>query len=328
MPAAPLSRSEVIDNLFTTTWRNRKADVVDQIYTITPFYSMLLEKGRIRVEDTGGRFYDCPARFAKADGNLKFFDKGDTFSETDQEFLTELTYQMRYLGTNIVRFWRDDLQNRGRSKLLDYINQKLDNHKSAMIDKLETASFTADPSGKGIEDLQTLVSTTPTTGTVAGYNRATNSWIRNQARDFTALTISTDLLPEMTTIFNTQSTFKSGTRRAPDFIITTQALYEEYETLARNLHTIVANTSIQASLGFGDLSFKGVPIFWSPEAPSGNIYFLNLEHWHFVVDSFAWFDMTPWKPQTNSLDRQAQIVLTANMMLDNFQKQGVMFNVA
>jgi hypothetical protein len=116
-------------------------------------------------------------------------------------------------------------------------------------------------------------------------------------------------------------------RRFPDFIITNQTIYESYETIARNLQQINANTSIQASLGFGDLSFKGVPIFWAPECPAGHMYMFNLEHWSFVVDTFAWFDMNEWSKKPNSPDRQAQILTTGNLMLDNFLKQGVIYNI-
>lgn len=327
MAVAPQSRSEIIDNLFVTTWRNRKTTVIDQVYQITPFYSMLLEKGRIRVEETGGRFFDIPIRHARANSNVKFFDKGDTFAQSDDEFLTELTYQMRYLGDNIVRFWQDDLVNRGEMAMLNYVNQKIDAHKAELVDTMEVSSFVADPSGKGFNSLGELVANDPTAGTVAQYARSDNDWIQNQTLDVTGQTVSSTLLPNMTNLFNTCSKYKAGTRRAPDFILTNQDNYEDFETIARNLQQIVANTSIQASLGFGDLSFKGVPVFWAPECPANTMYMLNLEHFHFVTDSNAWFDMTEWKPRSNTSDREAQILTAGNLMVDNFKKQGVMFNI-
>ena len=300
MPPIPVvSRTEAIDNLFTVTWRNIKDQVVDQIFTRTPFFNMMVENGRIRQTLAGGRFIDCPIQFAKADSNAKFFRRGDTFGLVDDEFLTQASYEWRYLGTSIVRFFEDDQRNRGKSKLLDFVNAKLMNAQSTLVDILETATFVDDPSGAAFASLGTLVADDPSTGTVAAIDRANNAFWRNQFHDFTGQSVVGDLIPEMTILYNTTSRFKAGSRATPDIIVTSQESYQRYETNARALQQIVANTSVSVSLGFGDLSFKGTPLFWSPACPDGRMYFLNTEHIFFWIDEFAYFDMGPWKEQVS-----------------------------
>lgn len=323
----PPSRTETIDNLFTTTWRNVKKKVVDQAYQITPLFNMLFEGGRIKEQETGGRYIDIPVRISKSDANIKWFGRGDTFSVTDNEFLTQITYEMRYLGDSMVRYWMDDQKNRGQAKLLDYVMEKIDNHKASLIDTLETSAFVSDASGIGMNSLADLVSTTPTTGTVAGLSRVTYPWLRNLAVDGSGYTVATDLIPGMRTMINNLSKYKSGTRRAPDVIITTQDIYEQLEEILESMQMVVTHDSPSASLGFGDISYKKIPIYWCPACPTGRMYILNTEHLRFTVDSFAYFDMGEWKEMINSRDRVTQILTCCQFTCDNFQKQGVIYDI-
>lgn len=321
------TRSETIDNLFTTTWRNVKSKVIDQAFAITPFFNIMLANGRIRETEVGGRYIDIPVAYDKADQNIAWLDRGDELGVAEGEFLTQLSFKMKYLGDSIVRYWVDDQQNRGKAKLQDYVNEKISNHKSSLIDTLEVASFNADPSGKGITPLTTLVAESPATGIVGGLDRATYTWLRNKSTAFSG-TIASDLIPTMRTMVNDLSKFKSGMRRSPDIIITTQSIYEEFEEIAEAMQQIVTSQTAAASLGFGDLSYKNIPIFWCPECPAGNMYFLNTEHLKFVIDSYAYFDMGPWKEKIRSRDRVTQILTCCELICDNFQKQGVIHGIA
>jgi len=321
------SRTEVIDNIFTTTWRDVKRKVVDQVFQITPLYDKLLRAGRIDASYDGGRYIDTPVRIAKADGNIKWFGRGDTFSVSEKEFLTQITYQMRNLGDSMVRYWLDDKQNRGKAQLLSYVNEKIDNHKTSLVDALESAAWVADGSGIGVNALTDLIATDPTTGTVAGLNRATYPWLRNRAVDGSGYTVSTDLIPGMRTMINSLSKYKSGMQRKPDMIFTTQDIYEQLEEILESMQMVCTHDSPQASLGFGDISYKKVPIYWAPECPTGRMYFLNTEHMKFIIDKTAFFEMTEWQKLPNSPDRVAQILTSCQMCFDNFQKQGVIYDI-
>ena len=321
------TRTETLDNLFTVTWRNVKKKVVDQVFKITPLFNTLLEGGRIRENYNGGRFIDVPVRIAKADQNVKWFGRGDTFGVSEKEFLTQISYEMRYLGDSLVRYWQDDKVNRGPAQLLDYVMEKIDAHKATLVDALETAAFVADPSGIGINSLGELIADDPTTGTVAGLNRATYAWLRNQTTDGSGYTVATDLIPGMRTMLNTLSSYKSGVQRKPDLIITTQTIYEALEEILESMQQVQTIDSPAASLGFGDISYKHVPITWAPACPTGKMYFLNTEHLRFTVDPTAYFDMGPWKELANSRDRVTQILTGCQLTCDNFLKQGVIFDI-
>lgn len=330
--AAMLERIEYVDNLITTTWYDVRNTLFSDIWQITPFLDLLHEKGKIKSRMPNGRYFEIPIGYAQADQNQKWFGRGDTFSEQEKELWTRLQYLRRNLGDNIVRYWDDEMKNKGEAQILNYAMELIENHKMTMEDTLGNAIW--DSQGPlSVNALPELISKTPTTGTVGGIDRAANPYVRNQVYDFAGAgdTLDTDLIPRMRSMYNECSKKKGKGRQSPDIILTTQAIYEEYEDQALALGQIqmASNKGSQrADLGFGGLGFKGAEMYWDPNCPDGDIYFLNSDTIEFAYDPDAYMDMTPWKYKHNALDRYAQVVTVCNLLFNNFQKNGVIHSVA
>jgi len=322
--------SRKLDSLFTMTWYDIRRSLADQAFQIIPLYNLLVEKGKVKSRAPDGTHWEIPVQYDKLNQNTKWFGKGSTFGTAEKEFATSLLYQIRYIGTSVVRYWMDDNKNRGKAKVLDYLNSKLANVRASFTDTLETDMWVQNADPQAMTALPTLISTTPTaSATVGGLDRSQNPWMANQVYDFTGKTFSTDFRHYLTNVFHSASKYKAGTRRSPDIILTTQDIYEKYEDICNSMQRIVASDSIRASLGFGNLSFKGIEMYWAPQCPAGTVWLLNSEHLEFAYDPAAFMEMTEWKPiQGTSLDKTAQIVTACQMLVDNFQKHGVMFNVS
>jgi len=56
--------TETLDTLYSTTWQLAKTQVVDQIFTATPFFYEITKAGNVEDED-GGRFIEEPLMYAK-----------------------------------------------------------------------------------------------------------------------------------------------------------------------------------------------------------------------------------------------------------------------
>jgi hypothetical protein len=135
----------------------------------------------------------------------------------------------------------------------------------------------------------------------------------------------------MRSTYNQCSEIKSKGRKTPDLIITTRAIYEEYEdqALAMGQIQLASNNGAQrADLGLGGLSYKGAEMYWDPDCPEGNMYMLNTDTMEFAYDPDAWMEMTDWKPKHNGLDRYAQTVSSCNLIFNNFMKNAVISNIA
>lgn len=321
--------SRKLDSLYTMTWYDVRPKLADQVFQITPLYNLLFEKSKIKKRAPDGTHWEIPIQYDKLDQNTQWFGKGSTFGTAEREFATSLIYQQRYLGTSIVRYWMDDKKNKGRAKIIDYVNAKVENTKTTIATTLEQDGWTQNASPLSMNALPTLISTTPTTGTVGGLDRSQNPWMANQTYNFTGKTFSTDFRHYLTSLFHNCSKYTVGAQRTPNILITTQDIYEKYEDICNSLQRIVASDTIRASLGFGNLSFKGVEMYWAPNCPAGCVFALNSEHLELPYDPDSYMEMTEWKPIAgNSLDKTAQIVTACNLITDNFQKHGVMYNVS
>lgn len=327
MAQAPNTKQVIIDNLVTTTWYDVRKQVIDQVFGITPVYDKLVQGGRIKSRAPDGTHWEIPIQYGKQDQNRQWFGDSATFGTATKETLTNLMFQIRYCGTNVVRKWVDDNKNRGKAKILDYVDTIVQNTKDALIDGFETDVLTQNSDPLAMTAIPTLLPTDKTSGSVGGLARSDNAFLQHNTIDFTGKDTAVSLLAEMTKMYNLCSLWKSGTRRSPDIVLTTREIYQDYEAIAENLRTIDSNKTERASLGFGDLMFKNVEVFWAPGCASGCMYFINTENIEFSYDPAAWFTMTEWKSPPNGLDRMAQIVCACNLTANNMRKHGVIYNI-
>ena len=121
----------------------------------------------------------------------------------------------------------------------------------------------------------------------------------------------------MTTMFNTLTIG----RVAPDLLLTTQSIYEAYET------SLVAQKRFQsdsvADVGFQNLTFKGRPIVFDRDCPTGLMYFLNSKYIKWVVHSDADFAPTEFVRPENQDASVSLVLLQANTTISNRRRLGV-----
>ena len=322
--AVPNTLSEALDNLYTTTWQNMKDDLVDQIFDATPFWFWMKQNNALE-SVSGGRFLTEPLRYAKSE-RVKFIGKGGTVSLSDQEFLTEAVDDWKYMVDSIVRFGTDDQKNRGKNRIINFMNAKLDTSKDSLVDKLEETLFT-DNTADGLiwNGLATLVADDPTASvSVHGIAQNTYTWWRNKATSMTGLSFSVHGHSKMRNMLNQTSNNKGSDR--PNIIVSGQTPYEYYEDTVVEQKRIVNKKLGDA--GFENIEFKGIPMIWSSFCPDDNMYFLNTRFLKFKYDPMMNFDMTEWKPIPDQVnDRAAQIIVAGNLMTSRRRVHGVLHTI-
>jgi len=318
-----LQLTEALDNLYTTTWQNMKENVKDQVFDAIPFFFWMRDKGKFKTEN-GGRFITEPLQYDKND-NVQWIGKGGAVSLNDYEFLTTARYDWRYLVGSIVRFGVDDQQNRGKNRIINLMNSKMDNTRNALMSELETKLFAGDNSGSdAISGLQHLVQDDPTSSSdVGGIDQSTYTWWRNQSKDMSGSSFAIHGEKEMRTMLNDcQNNLKMD---RPDIIVSGQNPYEYYEDAVQT-HHYITNKKL-GDAGFDNVQFKGIPMVWSPSC-GNRMYLLNTDFFYLVYDPMMWFDMTEWKAipdQPN--DRAAQIVSALSLVTSRRRTHGVIYNI-
>jgi hypothetical protein len=127
----------------------------------------------------------------------------------------------------------------------------------------------------------------------------------------------------MRTFYNDCS--KGQASDVPDMIVTTQTVAEYYEDEVQEQKTIVNQTSGDAMMI--SVTFKGIPVVWSSQCPTGYMYFLNSKYISLESDPDINMTMTEWKTIPNQLDRVAQIVWKGNLVASRRASLGVITSI-
>ena len=201
---------------------------------------------------------------------------------------------------------KEERQNSGRSKIIDLLEAKTKQAEMSLTEALSTGLF-SDGTGNGGKDLTGLEAMVSNSGVYGGIDSSTYTWWQAGVE----ATTEALGLPKMRTAFNAASI---GGKDTPSLIVTTQALYEKYESfLTTTIQMNAAGTKDLADAGFQVLEFKGVPIVWDELCPSGVMYFLNKKHMRLVVHRDANFETTAFVKPENQDARVAQILFMGNL---------------
>lgn len=323
--------TETLDSMYAMTFALRREDVVDQFFLATPFWYLMQKNGR-KSTKSGGRYIEEILAYGKNE-TVRSITKGQNVTLAHTDVHTTSHWNWRYIAGHMIRYFVDEQQNRGKAKVKDMVNANIDVLKQSFIDYMEENMFGDGTDAFGdttIDGLDSMVVEDPTTGTSGGFNRATtgDDWWRNVATDMSAENVSLRLLDRMRTTFNTCGKYGMGTSRFPDIIVTDQTTYEYYEMEVAEKVQVPMPDNKMADLGFGNLSFKGQPMTWSPSCKAASMYLLNTKHMKWVNDPIENMTLGEWIPIADQpRDRVAHAILVGNLVCSNMRKQGVIFDI-
>lgn len=321
--AAP-TRTETLNNLYTSTWAARRTTVEDAWSGANPVFYKLTQSGNVE-NQSGGRYIECPLEYA-SNSTVTALDRGGTVSLAAQELYTTVYFDWKYYAVNVTRYHTDDQKNTGEEMIFRRMDRDLKNAKNSVIEEIETRLFTAQ-TGLHILGFQDIIAEDPTASstTVGNIDQASYTWWRNQYLDMTAFAFAVYGRQKMTNFYNT--IIANGGK--PNLLISDQATYELYDEECFEIQRAYIDDKGLKDIGMGDFAFKGQPWTWSRRAPSGSTFFLDMRKFYLYRDSREWFKMTRWKDIPNQPeDYVAQILMTLELCCSNRKHQGVMFNQA
>lgn len=306
------------DTILSTTLANYVPRLEDNIFTARALTYWLSDKQRIRKIGGGAKIVE-PLIYAQ-NTTAGSYSGYDTISTTAQTGISSAEYAWRQFAATIAINGLEEAQNSGEAEIINLLEAKIMQTEETISEKMDVM-FYADGSGNSGKDwygLEYFISSTPTSGTVGGIDRsdATNSWWRNYVETTTkALTLA-----DMATAYNTVS---KGNDQ-PDFIITTQGLFEKYESLLQP--QLRFQDTKTADGGFQNLLFKSAPVMFDTNNTAGTMYFLNSKYLKLVAHSDVWFKTTPFVKPNNQDARYAQILCYGNLTASNCKRLGKLTN--
>lgn len=318
----PLTWTQTIDDMFTTTWANRKTSAIAQAYLKTPFFFWLKEKGRV-MEQRGYTRLEIPLKYGRNE-TVKWVGKGSTMPMTESQLMTMAFEEWKYVAASIMRFGVEEQKNRGAARIIDYVAEKIDSAEAALYENLEAAVFADGTGANECNGLQNLIAADPTTGTVHGLNRATYDWFRNQTKTATGV-LSVYGISDIRNMINNITKY-SKSEVKDIFMMTDQTTYEAFEDSMLEIRQFVNQSLVDA--GFDHLVYKGRPLMWAPSAPAAKIYFINPQYLYLIIDPDYYMDMTEWKAIPDQInDRVAQIVCAMNLVTSRPIAEGILTGI-
>ena len=303
------------DAILSTTLKNYVPKLEDNIFTARPLVYFLKQKDQIRVI-TGGAKIVTPLIYA-ASTAVGSYATTDTLSTTAQTGISAAEYDWKQFYATVTINGLEEAQNAGEAEIIDLLEAKIMQAQESITESMDVMFF-ADGTGNSGKDwlgLKALVdnNTGPVT-TIGGIDSTTQAYWRSY-KEATAAALT---IAYMTTAYNSVSVGNDQ----PQVILTTQTLFEKYESLLQPQQRFTDSKSADA--GFQNLMFKGAPVTFDVNTPAGYMYFLNTKYLRLVGHKSVWFTPTPFVRPTNQDARFAQILCYGNLTCSNRKRQGVL----
>lgn len=312
---APANSS--FSELVTTTLKNYRRQLADNITGQQALFFMLKELGFVE-EREGGETLVEPL-LTGTNSTVGSYDGYDILDTTPQEGISAAELNWKQIAGSISISGREEFQNSGsKTKVISLLEAKIRQLEISMELEVNLQLY-ADGTGNSSKDLTGLAAAVEDGGAWATYggidSNAQTFW-RNQYADEGG----TLALASMRTIFNQSSRGKSQ----PKIIITTRAGFEAYEALVIANGQITHTDTRLGDAGFQNLLFKGVPVIFDADCQVDHMYFLNPEFMKWVVGKGRNFVNTPFQRPDNQDAKVSQVILYANLILNNRARQGLL----
>lgn len=294
-----------LGQMLSTTLKKYRPTLTDNIHNSNALFYLLKEKKAIREEDGGERIVE-PLMYA-TNTTAGSYDGYDQLDVTPQGGIDAAEFNWKQYSASITISGKQIRQNAGRKeKIIDLMEAKTKQAELSLRAQLTKGLF-SDGTGNSSKDLTGLKAMVLNSGTYGGINSATYTWWASNV-DSTSEALS---LADMRTAFNTGSL---GGSDNPDIIVTTQTLFEKYESLlTSDIDMLSPGVKKMGDVGIQALGFKGIPIVWDEDCNSGYMYFLNTKHMALVVHKDANFDTTDFEKPEDQDALVAQILFMGNL---------------
>lgn len=303
------------DEILATTLANHKSTLVDTVFSARPFVFFLKQAGQI-VMKSGGHKIVQPLMYGK-NTTAGSYSGSDVLPTTAQGGISAAEYPWRQYAASIVIEGIEEAVNNGEEEVIDLLSAKVTQTEETILENFDEM-FLDDGTGNSGKDwngLKNLVAQNSTP--VGGIDPSTNTWWQSNVNGNSV----TQTVKLMNNMYNTCTVGNDH----PDLELTTQAIYEGYESLIQANQRFVDTTAADA--GFENLRHKGATLMYDQYVDAGYLYFLNTKYLRLIGHSQKWFYTTPFKQPENQDIRVAQILCYGNLVVSNRKRNGVFTNM-
>lgn len=301
MPAAEAAITAAT-NVLTNTLPNRQKQVMDQWDNQHVGLFFLNRMGGIKSYDGGASIQFPIATDRSSTVATRGVNASVPLTKKETKRLAEFV-ATTLTDAIVLNFFEMD-ENAGVAKIIDAWDEEQRLVLKSVQDEFNIQMLAASGVGDDFDGLPVAVSATPTTGTYGGIDRAlaANAFWRN-GLEAAVGSFAAGGLAALRALNVTVN--KGSTQHLTSFNITTGLVYNAFEaTQEPNVRYRGPLGDEAADAGFRVLEWKGMPVAYDNEVPTGNWYMINFDNffykrspsWHFtfakVIESEGQFQQS------------------------------------
>lgn len=321
---AATSRTETYDAAYTATSEDMKRrKVTDNIFDATPTLDRMRRSGALEIASGGKEFRE---NLLYGENSMEYFDGYDTLNTNAVDGITAAFFNVRYAACPITISFTEEQENKGAAQVFDLMETKIMQSMQTITTGINAGLYSAQ-SGKSILGNQDIQASDPSTGTIGGINRATETWWRNKANasggDFNAK--SGDIYTGLSAMGDMYNQVSEGNIE-PTNIWTTLTLFGELEEILESTgYARLTGGSGSAGVDASKPKFRNATVNYDRDCGSGLMYFDNYKYKKLKVLSGVNFSKTPFADATagGQLAKIAYVVVGLNVITNNPRRLGV-----
>jgi hypothetical protein len=311
--------------LVSTTYRNHKKEVADNMSNHNALYRRIAEKGKARTED-GGLSIVLPLEYAD-NSTFQRYSGYDTLNIQAVDVLTSAEFPWRQAAVNVAASGLELRNNSGDSKFINLAEKKLKNAVKSAANSMSNDIYSDGTLSNQIGGLQALVSDAGT-GTVGGINSTTYTFWKSLVQSAAApiqggaaVTMSASTIEDQ--MLNLWIKLTRGADKT-DLIVMDDTYYAMYEKSQVSLKRYTSDENGKG--GMISLKYKTADVFFDTGGgiPTAHAYFLNTDYLEMVAHEDANWTIMDEMASVNQDACVIPILFQGNMVCSNRSLQGCM----
>jgi hypothetical protein len=293
--------------LVSTTFRNHKKELADNVSKHNALYRRIIAKGKKRFED-GGLSITMPLEYAE-NSTYTRYSGYDPLNVQASDVISAAEFPWRQVSVNVSANGLEIRSNSGENRIVNLVKSRINNAKKSMANGLSSDLYSDGTTSNQINGLQALIADAGT-GTVGGINSTTFTFWKNTVQSAAAplqgggaITVSSTTIESLLL-----PAYLRTTRGADhvDLIVMSEDYFTFYETSQTSLKRYAPDDDGQG--GMISMKYKAADVFHDAAAsgiPSAHAYGINTDYVEMVVHQDADMEIMP---ELRSVDQDAIVI--------------------
>ena len=314
------SPNATFTEMVSTTLRNHKKEVTDNVSDQNALYSWLKKKGHIQTK-SGGYNIVFPLDYAE-NGTYLRYSGYDAQNTAASDVISAASYEWSQISIHVTASGRELKMNNGEEAMINLVKARIKNATRTAANNMSVDIYSDGALTNQIGGLAALI-TQDGTGTVGGIVAATYTFWKNQFSDMTS--------PAATNIIGYMNGLWLGLVRGtdkPDLIVSSHDLYNYYEAALQANQRYADSKS--ASAGFESLKYKTASVIFDSNTnfttTTEDMYFLNTDYLYMVEHSEAKWTQDEQKVPVNQDAVVIPMYWMGQLVCTNRNLQGLAFD--